>query len=104
MSPYSYLSRVRFAEINRKDVYNIGRLEKILHIEVSTVAIDKIPEKTSPSFFDDLKLKSQSRAGGIVNCLTLKKGARVMLTVNVEVTNCLINSQLGTINNFKNLC
>ena len=49
------------------------------------VAIDKIPEKTSSSFFDDLKLKSQSRAGGIVNCLTLKKGARVMLTVNVEV-------------------
>ena len=85
VSPHSYLSRVRFAEINRKDVYNIGRLEKILHIEVGIVAIDKIPEKTSSSFFDDLKLKSQSRAGGIVNCLTLKKGARVMLTVNVEV-------------------
>lgn len=61
----------------------------------------KILEETPRSFIDKLKVKSQSSTGGLVNCVNLRKGARIMLTVNVGVSDCLMTGQLGTIDKFQ---
>ena len=62
-------------------------------------AIDKIPEVTPSALIESLNAKSQSSTGGLAQCLHLKKAARVMLTVNIDVSDRLANGELGTVDN-----
>ena len=62
-------------------------------------ATDKIPEVTPSALIESLNAKSQSSTGGLAQCLHLKKAARVMLTVNIDVSDRLANGELGTLDN-----
>ena len=39
----------------------------------------------------------QTNTGGLAKLLKLKIGAKVMLTVNIDIQDCLINGQTGII-------
>ena len=51
-------------------------------MEGSITVEDKVPEKTSASLIDNSRPKSQSNNGRLSNDITLKKAARILLTVN----------------------
>ena len=68
--------------------------ENILH---SIHAIDEIPKNISKDAINKAILRNQSQTGGLAQILQIKVNARVMLTVNVDISDRLINGQIGTI-------
>ena len=71
---------VIFTEKSPKDSFNKAKLKNLSETDLKIFAIDKIPEGTPSALIENLNAKSQSCTGGLVHCLHLKKGARVMLT------------------------
>ena len=90
---------VIFAENSPKDSFNKAKLENLSETDLEIFATDKIPERTPSALIENLNAKSQSSTGGIEHCLPLKEGARVMLTVNIDLSDHLVNWQLGTVDN-----
>ena len=52
---------------------------------------DEVPQET---LIENLHTKSQSSTGALAYCLHLKKGAQVMLTVNIDLTDRLVSGQI----------
>ena len=92
-------ARVTFAENSPKDSFNKAELENLSEIDLEIFAIDKIPEGTPSALIENLNAKSQSSTGDLARCPHLKEGARVMLTVNIDLSDRLVNGKLGTIDN-----
>ena len=90
---------VIFAENSPKDSFNKAKLENLSETDLEIFAIDKIPEGTPSALIENLNAKSQSSTGDLARCLLLKEGARVMLTVNIDLSDRLVNGKLGTIDN-----
>ena len=72
---------------------------KLSETDLEIFAIDKIPKGTPSALIENLNAKSQISTYGLARCLHLKKGARVMLTVNIDLSDHLGNEQLGTVDN-----
>ena len=68
---------------------------------ISAHAEDEIPRKCSNADIADARNRSQSETGGLALLLHLKIGARVIITVNIDIPNRLINGQLGIVKHFK---
>ena len=49
------------------------------------------------AFIQDAENQKQTNTGGSTKLLKLKIGAKVMLTVNIDIQSCLINGQTGII-------
>ena len=90
---------VIFAENSPKDSFSKAKLENLSEADLEIFAIDKIPEGTPSKLIESLNAKSQSSTSGLAHCLHLKKGGRVMLTVNIDLSDHLVNGQLGTVDN-----
>ena len=45
--------------------------------------------------------KKQFETGGLAKCLEIKVGAKVMVTVNVDIQDMLINGQIGEVAGFE---
>ena len=45
--------------------------------------------------------QKQTNTGGLAKLLKLNIGAKVMLTVNVDIQGCLINGQTGNVNHIE---
>ena len=61
--------------------------------------IEKVLKGTPEALIEDLNLQIQSSKCGLAYFLRLKRYAQVMLTVNLDLTDCLINGQLGNVDN-----
>ena len=64
---------------------------------ISIDAIDQVPKGVPKHVYSTILMLSQSKTGGLSFNLTFKTGARVMLTSNIDISEKLINGQIGTV-------
>ena len=66
-------------------------------------AIDNIPADSKDPFQSILSAQNrkQTNTGGLAKCLELKVGAKVMVTVTIDIKDRLINGQFGEVFGFK---
>ena len=78
-------------------------LDKLPSKTYTINAIDQIPADFKyPATLISLALdKKQPETGGLANRLELKVGAKVMVTVNVDIQDMLINGQIGEVAGFE---
>ena len=81
------------------DEYNIARLEQIQSPQYKLKALDQVPPHVRKQDIERVFCKGRSETGGLDTEIVIKENARVMLTTNVEITDRLINGQLGTVMN-----
>ena len=86
-----------WAENGPVDQHNEKMLAKIDKPEYILTATDKYPATVDQSHIKNILKASKSKTAGLPKELKLKKGARVMLTTNVDISDCLTDGQLGTI-------
>ena len=91
---------VIFAENAPKHEYNRLKLDELQHPPILIKTIDKILSGTPSNVIQKLRMKSQSSTAGLAYKLVLKKGAKVMLTVNIDIDDRLINGQMGIVYDF----
>ena len=64
-------------------------------------AIDEYPENISSGLKNNFQQLSQDKTAGLAQNLVFKKKARIMLTANIDISDRLINGQLGTTYDFE---
>ena len=82
-------------------IYNNERLNSTdgnLYLINST---DLLTKNVRPSLIEKALSRSQMQTGGLAGALSLKIGARVMLTTNIDVLDKLSNGQTGTLAHIK---
>jgi len=77
--------------------YNNQRLQEILMPLHVLQAVDQYPNNVSRHEIERVLSKGRSHTGGLDLQVSIKEGARVMLTNNVDISDRLINGQLGTV-------
>ena len=87
------------ADNSPRDSFNQAKLENLSETDLEIFAIDKIPEGTPSALIESLNAKGQSSTGGLAYCLHLLRCARVILTVNIDLSDRLVNGQLSTVGN-----
>ena len=78
-------------------VHNSERLNSIDGKLYVINAVDLLPKNVRLSLIEKALSHSQMQTGGLANALSLKVGARVMLTTNIDVLDKLSNGQIGTV-------
>ena len=92
-----------FAENKPVLKHNEAMLEKVPGTPYLINAIDELPKNVSTSLIELAQNRKQTETGGLATKLIIKLGAKVMLTVNIDIADKLINGQIGTVKNtFKN--
>ena len=86
-----------WAENSPADNHNNYMLGLINEQLVTVIANDQYPAKASVHDINKALERGRCANGGLDYKIDLKKGARVMLTTNLDVENRLINAQIGTI-------
>ena len=86
-----------FAENAPVDEYNIDRLEQIQSPQYALEALDQFLPHVRKQDIDRVLSKGRSETGGLDTKILIKENARVMLTTNVDISDRLINGQLGTV-------
>ncbi|CAB3991532.1 Hypothetical predicted protein [Paramuricea clavata] len=86
-----------FAENSLVDEYNIDRLQQIQSPQYVLEALDQFPPHVRKQDIDRVLSKGRSETGGLDTKILIKENARVMLTTNVDISDRLINGQLGTV-------
>ena len=77
--------------------YNNQRLQEILMPLHVLQAVDRYPKNVSKQEIERILSKGRSYTGGLDLEVSIKEGARVMLTNNVDISDRLINGQIGTV-------
>ena len=70
-----------------------------MEVDIEIYAIDEVSQEAPATLIKNLHTKCKTTTGSLAYCLHLKKGAQVMLTVNIDLTDHLVNGQLGTVYN-----
>ena len=77
--------------------YNNQRLQEILMPLHILQAVDRYPKNVSKQEIERILSKGRSNTGGLDLEISTKEGASVMLTNNVDISDRLINGQIGTV-------
>ena len=85
------------AENEPARVHNSRMLNNLNDPLITIDAIDQVPKEVPSHVYNKIQNLNQSRTGGLAFQLSLKISARVMLTSNVDISDKLINGQIGTI-------
>jgi len=88
-----------FAENGPAKMHNMEMLNSVNNQSFIINAIDQVPKEVPPHIYENIKSLNQSKTGGLPFILNIKNGARVMLTSNVDISDKLINGQIGTVVN-----
>ena len=88
-----------FAENKSALEPNQSMLDQIEGASILINAIDELPKNVSHKLIELAQNRKQTETGGLANKLTLKMGAKVMLTVNIDISDKLINGQMGLVKN-----
>ena len=86
-----------FAENYTANQHNLKMLQLIESPLHMIPAIDLLPKNISQQKVNEILNHKQSETGGLAQALQIKLNAQVMLTVNIDLQDRLMNSQLGTI-------
>ena len=86
-----------FAENAAVDEYNIDRLAQIQSPQYVLEASDQFPPCLRKQDIQRVLSKGRSETRGLDTKIVIKENARVMLTTNVDISDRLINGQLGTV-------
>ncbi|CAB4007412.1 ATP-dependent DNA helicase PIF1 [Paramuricea clavata] len=86
-----------FAENAPVDEYNIDRLQQIQSPQYVLEALDQFPPHVRKQDVERVLSKGRSETGGLDTKILIKENARIMLTTNVDISDRLINGQLGTV-------
>jgi len=89
-----------FAENKSKDEVNDQKLSELPFPEIVSYASDIVPKGITKQKLDQINERSQSQCAGLAKCLTVKENAKVMLTSNIDISDRLINGQIGIIHSF----
>ena len=89
-----------FGENVPKDDYNASKIGHLNHLEIKIESIDVFPDSTAMSLQTSLSSKSSSTTAGLSSLFKLKKGARIMITSNIDLADRLINGQFGIVFDF----
>ena len=90
-----------FAENSPAKVHNETMLNSLPTALVSIHAEDDIPKNCRNADIIEAQNRRQSETGGLALLLELKVNARVMITSNIDLSDRLINGQVGTVKHFK---
>ena len=96
--PYIYLEKNNPTLLHNKEM--LMSLSGVLH---KIEAIDAIPRdcKYPKSMILLAQNRKQTDTDGLSKCLELKRGAKVMITVNIDIQDRLINGQVGKVSDFE---
>ena len=86
-----------WAENAHVDNHNNQMLDLINNPLVILIANDQYPAKASVHDINRALERGRCANRGLDYRIDLKEGARVMLTTNLDVDDCLINGQIGTV-------
>ena len=86
-----------FAENAPVDEYNVDHLEQLPSPQYVLEALDQFPPHVRKQDIEKVLSKGRSETGGLDTKILIKENARVMLTTNVDISDRLINGQLGTV-------
>ncbi|KXJ10654.1 ATP-dependent DNA helicase PIF1 [Exaiptasia diaphana] len=86
-----------WAENNPVTAHNNKKLDEIDAPLYVLTAIDHYPQNVSEKDIESVLSKGRSETGGLDFKIHIKKGARVMLTSNIDINDRLINGQMGTV-------
>ena len=90
-----------FAENSCALMHNMLMLNLISSKTYNVTAIDHIPSNTPHHEIVRIRNANQSQTCELSSNLLLKSGARVLLTSNIDISDRLINGQIGTITKFQ---
>lgn len=79
------------------DQHNHAKLAQILKPMFTLKATDQYPNNVNKQDIDRVLARGRSETGGLDYELHLKETARVMLTANIDISDRLINGQIGTV-------
>ena len=85
-----------FSENEPARLHNNFMLGKVNQESFTLNAIDQVPEKVPQHIYDRILGQRQSQTSGLAFKLTVKVGAKVMLTYNVDTSDKLSNGKIGT--------
>ena len=93
-----------FAENTFANVYKQKMLEAINYEMCVVPATDILPKTITSQKIKEALDRNQTDTGGLASVIKIKVNSRVMLTVNVDLSDRLVNGQLGTVKHIsKNL-
>ena len=90
-----------FAENEPARLHNNLMQERIEKPSFTLDATDHVPDRVPDHIYNRILGQRQSQTGGLASKLTVKVGAKVMLTYNVDTCDKLTNGQIGTIVHIK---
>ena len=93
-------ANVFFAENYPKDQHNGAKLETLQEQVVEIPSIDKVLSEIIDNILSSIENRPVNQTGNVASKLRLKRHCRVMLRTNVDISDRLINGQLGPIYDF----
>ena len=88
------------AENDPKDQYNSAKLETLQEQVVEIHSIDKVPSEITQDIVSSIANRPLNQTDNLASNLRLKRHCRVMLTINVDISDRLIKDQLGYVYDF----
>lgn len=94
-----------FAENNPVNMYNSQMMSRHSSPLITVIAMEDLPTGycSSSTEIIEARNRKQSETRGLVYQLKSKIGARVILTMNIDIKDRLINSETGTISKISNI-
>jgi hypothetical protein len=86
-----------FAENAAVDQHNNAHLQHLTTPLCNLKATDQYPAHLSTQDIDKVLARGRSETGGLESVVSVKENCRVMLTTNIDISDRLINGQMGTI-------
>ena len=81
--------------------HNMDMLQNIDDVPYELICDDTLPDNISDDILQKIYERSQMSTGGLARKLIIKKGARVMVTANIDTDDKLCNGSMGTIQHLK---
>ncbi|XP_066925712.1 uncharacterized protein [Clytia hemisphaerica] len=86
-----------FAENKPVDAYNIEKLNELPTEKHLIFAQDEVPKHLTNQDVRFIETAKARETGGLARVLELKVGARILICKNIDITDRLVNGQVGTV-------